>query len=79
MMRLSEINRHISLRHGQGTPHNMGIKTTLEKVGHEIKENPPKILAHTKKKFGKARAEKQRKAILLSKARKEGAKIPLKK
>lgn len=41
----------------------------LERIGHEIKENPPGILAHTKEKFGPKRAESQRKAILLSKFR----------
>ena len=44
----------------------------LEAIGHELKVNPPKILAHTAKKFGRADAEKQRKAILLSKARRAG-------
>lgn len=48
----------------------------LEKTGHELKENPPAVLASTKRKFGAARAESQRKAILLSKSRKLGAKLP---
>lgn len=48
----------------------------LENVGHEIKENPPAILASTRRKFGAARADAQRKAILLSKSRKMGAKLP---
>ena len=80
MMRLAEANKYMSERCGQGTPHNIGIKTQskIEAAGHEIKENPPKILAHTAKKFGKARAKKQKTAIILAKARKEGAKIPLK-
>lgn len=79
-MRLAEVNKMIADRCGQGTPHNIGIKTQakIEAAGHEIKENPPKILAHTRKKFGKKRMEAQRKAIMLSKARKEGAKIPQK-
>jgi len=47
----------------------------IEEAGHEMKENPPKILAKTKRKFGAKRAEAQRKAILLSKARKQGARI----
>jgi len=42
----------------------------------EIKENPPEILAHTARKFGPARAEAQRRAIGLSKARAAGARIP---
>ncbi len=78
MMRLSEINKMIANRVGMGMPHNIGINNPkgkdkevnpmLEKMGHEMKVNPPKILAKTKKKFGAKRAEKQRKAILLSKA-----------
>ncbi len=51
-------------------------KDVLQKVGHEIKTNPPRILAKTAKKKGKAQANKQRVAILLNKARKAGAKIP---
>ena len=55
-----------------------GTKTqiALQSAGSEMKENPPKILASTKSKFGAARAEKQRKAILLAKARAGGARIP---
>ena len=48
----------------------------LEAIGHELKENPPAILNATRRKFGAAKAEKQRKAILLSKARQAGVKIP---
>ena len=48
----------------------------LENVGGELKDNPPKILAKTAQKFGPGRAQKQRVAILLSKARKQGASIP---
>ncbi len=47
----------------------------LESVGSELKNNPPKILAKTAAKFGTDRAKKQRVAILLSKARKRGAKV----
>lgn len=47
-------------------------KGAIEAAGHEIKTNPPKILAHTAKKFGKADAKKQRVAIMLNKARKSG-------
>jgi len=43
---------------------------------HEVKENPPAVLAKTAKKSGAARADKQRIAIALSKARAAGAKIP---
>ncbi len=81
MMKLSEMNNYMSNRCGMGTPHNMGIKTQerIDMAGHEIKENPPKILAHTKKKFGMSKMKKQKTAIMLAKARKEGADIPLKK
>jgi len=51
----------------------------IEGAGHEMKVNPPKILAHTRAKFGTKRAEEQRIAILLSKARKRGAKIKRRK
>ena len=53
-----------------------GVKVTLQRVGHEMKVNPPRILAHTASKFGAARAARQRKAILLAKARRSGARIP---
>ena len=49
---------------------------TLEAIGHELKVNPPAIVNATRRKFGASRAEKQRKAILLSKARQAGVKIP---
>ena len=45
-------------------------KGAIETAGHEMKVNPPAILAHTAKKFGKARSKKQKIAIMLSKARK---------
>jgi hypothetical protein len=51
-------------------------KKILREVGEELKKNPPKILAKTRREKGKEAAEKQRKAILLSKARRAGAKIP---
>lgn len=51
-------------------------RSILQSVGHELKENPPRQLAKTRKKFGAARAEKQRVAILLSKSRKRGANVP---
>lgn len=77
-MRLSNCNTYMAQRSGQGTPHNIGIKSQakIEAAGHEIKEDPPKILAHTKKKFGKKRVAKQKVAIMLSKAREAGANIP---
>ena len=55
---------------------NTKTKDTLESVGHELKESPPKILTSTRAKYGPARAAKQRTAILLSKARRMGARIP---
>lgn len=51
-------------------------QTTLQSVGHELKVNPPGIVRRTARKFGRERAEKQRVAILLSKARRRGASIP---
>lgn len=44
----------------------------LRAIGRELKRNPPTILAKTRKKKGKKAAEKQRVAILMSKARKRG-------
>ena len=42
----------------------------------EVTSNPPKVLASTSRKFGAARAHKQKIAIALSKARRAGAKLP---
>lgn len=42
-------------------------------TGRELKENPPAILAKTRRKKGKVAAESQRRAILLSKARRAGS------
>jgi hypothetical protein len=50
-------------------------KKLVEKAGHELKVNPPKVLKQTEKKKGKAQAEKQRIAIMLSKARAAGADV----
>lgn len=50
--------------------------STMEAIGHELKTRPPAILNATKRKFGVQRAQKQRTAILLSKARQAGVKIP---
>ena len=47
----------------------MPSREALEQAGREIKKNPPAILAKTRRKKGKKAAEKQRVAILLSKAR----------
>lgn len=51
-------------------------KQLVEAAGHEMKVNPPKILAKTRSKKGAKRANKQRVAIMLSKARAAGANIP---
>ena len=48
----------------------------LRKAFSEIKTNPPAVLARTKRKSGAGRAEKQRIAMALNKARQTGAKIP---
>lgn len=44
-------------------------ESDIARAGHEVRVNPPRILAKTRKKFGAKRAEAQRKAIVLSKAR----------
>ena len=48
------------------------IKST---VGREMKRNPPKIIAKTRRKKGKAVAARQRTAIFLSKVRAVGANV----
>ena len=48
----------------------------LESIGKELKDNPPAIVEHTAQKFGPARALAQKRAILLSKARKAGKNVP---
>ena len=45
-------------------------------AGHELKANPPRVLRSTQRKKGAEAAEKQRVAIMLSKARAAGADIP---
>lgn len=42
----------------------------LERAFHEVHENTPRIVSHTREKFGPQRAERQRVAIALNKARK---------
>jgi hypothetical protein len=51
----------------------------IRAAGHELKVNPPKILAKTARKSGPEQAAKQNVAIMLSKARAAGADIPEKK
>lgn len=46
----------------------MPLNMTKHAAFHEVYETTPEIVTHTAKKFGKARAEKQRKAIALRKA-----------
>ncbi len=60
------------------SPKSAAGRRRIEAVGHELKVNEPAIVGHTREKFGEARAEAQRKAILLSKARKAGVRIPKK-
>jgi len=45
----------------------------LSSAFREVHANPPAIVKHTAKKFGAKRAEKQRTAIALSKARRGAA------
>jgi len=45
-------------------------------AGKELKNNPPKVLGATLRKKGPKQADKQRVAIMLSKARAAGANIP---
>ncbi len=47
----------------------------LADVGSELKANPPRVLAQTRRKRGAKVAEKQRVAILLNKAREQGAHV----
>lgn len=51
-------------------------KAILQRVGTELKQNPPAILGKTRRKFGAKRAASQKTAILLNKARRMGASIP---
>lgn len=51
----------------------------LRRVGREVKKNEPAVVRSTRRKFGGARAKKQKTAITLAKARKAGARIPKKK
>ena len=44
-------------------------RSATDAAFRDLKRDPPRILARTRKKFGAARAEAQRKAIGLSKAR----------
>ena len=57
------LHRHSAARRAQ----------ILGGVGRELKTNPPKVLAQTRRKKGKAQANRQGVAILLSKAERRGA------
>jgi len=48
----------------------------LRSVGKELRDRPPRQLARTRAKFGAKRAAAQKTAILLSKSRAAGARIP---
>lgn len=50
--------------------------STMSSIASELKTNPPAIVNATRRKFGAQRAQKQNTAILLSKARKAGVKLP---
>lgn len=47
----------------------------IQGVGHELKVNPPKVLAKTRRRKGAKAANRQRTAILLNKARDRGADV----
>lgn len=48
----------------------MPVKKDISRAEKELKKNPPEILEHTAKKFGRKKARKQKIAIMLNKARK---------
>jgi hypothetical protein len=54
----------------------MKTKAILKETFGEVFGDEPKIVGKTRRKFGEARAKKQKVAIALSKARKRGARIP---
>ena len=51
-------------------------KSILEEVGSELKSNEPRIVGQTRQKYGPERALAQKRAILFSKARRAGARVP---
>jgi len=51
-------------------------RAITEAAFHEVKHNEPRIVGHTRRKFGAAKAARQKVAIALSKSRKAGANIP---
>jgi hypothetical protein len=54
-------------------------KRIVKRAFHEVHEMTPKAVLHTMTAVGPERAEKQRVAIALSKARAKGARIPKRK
>lgn len=50
----------------------------IHRMAKEVKEDPPAALVKQRRKKGKKAAEKMRRAIILSKARRAGARIPRK-
>lgn len=51
-------------------------RTKIDAAFREVHGNVPSRVKQTKRKFGKERAELQKKAIALDKARRKGARIP---
>jgi hypothetical protein len=54
-------------------------KRLIQEAGDEVKHDEPAIVEHTRRKFGSKRAKAQKKAIMLDKARRGGARIPRKR
>lgn len=51
-------------------------RNKIKAIGHELKVKPPRVLAKTARKKGAKAADRQRVAILLSKARAAGIAVP---
>ena len=51
----------------------------IAEAGREVKGKEPRIVGKTRRKYGEARAKAQKTSIVLSKARRAGAHIPMKK
>ena len=62
--------------HKMASTHQSSHKTKTEKAFREVEKNEPAIVGETRRKKGKAAAEKQKIAIALSKARRKNVKIP---
>ena len=59
-----------------GKKHTSKTRKLLDQAFHEVHHNSPNAVTRTYAKKGEVRAEKQRVAIALSKARAKGARIP---